>query len=309
MVLFGYTLFAGEFGKEILWLQTLRSWKIWTWQKSMLEGSMQKSLKRPKGVNDCIPNRSWNSKIVWKSTRSPRIHSKAETTCREWRPFREVRRSLNNLTKQKMTQKPAMIFGQSKEISFVVIMSNLEFNSVCRKKKHALVHWKIWTCDQDYAHKFGRVSRDPYKTHWRSSTLCRKVWWLDNGRSQGPPWGGWITLSLFKVLAHKWIQIYPFKNKGFTGNGKEFTKVLRVVAKNKYFNGQFIGICKILWSTCVKWKCGKASTERRVSFRNTGMDARIHRESCGWQSSWTQRLTREFFSWIIFRASEKCGFG
>ena len=27
-----------ECGKEILWLQTLRSWQIWTCQKSMLEG-------------------------------------------------------------------------------------------------------------------------------------------------------------------------------------------------------------------------------------------------------------------------------
>ena len=41
------------------------------------------------------------------------------------------------------------------------------------------------------------------------------------------------------------------------------------------------------------------------------MVARIQRESCGWQSSWTQRLTRQFFSWIIIGAyaCEKCGFG
>ena len=30
------------------------------------------------------------------------------------------------------------------------------------------------------------------KTHWRSSTSCRKVWWLDSGRSQSPQWGMWI---------------------------------------------------------------------------------------------------------------------
>ena len=41
------------------------------------------------------------------------------------------------------------------------------------------------------------------------------------------------------------------------------------------------------------------------------MVARIQRESCGWKSSWTQRLTRHFFSWTIFTtyACEKCGFG
>ena len=30
------------------------------------------------------------------------------------------------------------------------------------------------------------------KTHWRSSTSSRKVWWLDNGWSQSPRWGMWI---------------------------------------------------------------------------------------------------------------------
>ena len=43
-------------------------------------------------------------------------------------------------------------------------------------------------------------------------------------------------------------------------------------------------------------------------FRHTRVVARIHRESCGWKSSWTQRLTREFFSWYIFRIYEKWGF-
>ena len=30
------------------------------------------------------------------------------------------------------------------------------------------------------------------KTHWRSSTSCRKVWWLDNSRSQSSQWRMWI---------------------------------------------------------------------------------------------------------------------
>ena len=40
-----------------------------------------------------------------------------------------------------------------------------------------------------------------------------------------------------------------------------------------------------------------------------GIAARFQRKSRGWQSSSTQRLTREFFSWTIFRACEKCGLG
>ena len=57
-----------------------------------------------------------------------------------------------------------------------------------------------------------------------------------------------------------------------------------------------------------KWE-SRANTGWPVLFRYTGMVARIQRESCGWQSSWRQRLTTEFFSWIIFRTYEKCGFG
>ena len=38
----GYALIAGELGKEMFWLQTLRNWKGWTREKSLLEESMQK---------------------------------------------------------------------------------------------------------------------------------------------------------------------------------------------------------------------------------------------------------------------------
>ena len=39
----GYGLIAGDdFGKETFWSQTLRNWRTWTRQKSMLGGSVQK---------------------------------------------------------------------------------------------------------------------------------------------------------------------------------------------------------------------------------------------------------------------------
>ena len=41
-IFFRHAFFAGEFGEGIFWLQTLKSWEIWTRQKSMLEGSTQK---------------------------------------------------------------------------------------------------------------------------------------------------------------------------------------------------------------------------------------------------------------------------
>ena len=48
-----------------------------------------------------------------------------------------------------------------------------------------------------------------------------------------------------------------------------------------------------------------------VEFWNPSVSARIQRKSCGWKSSWTQRLTRQFTSWTIFRShtQEKWGFG
>ena len=57
-----------------------------------------------------------------------------------------------------------------------------------------------------------------------------------------------------------------------------------------------------LSSICVKWTCWTKRTMRPVVFRNNGMAARIHRNSRGGQSSWMQRLTRQFFSGTIFRA-------
>ena len=38
----GYALFAEEVGRVTYWLQTLRSWKRWTHQKSTLKDSMQR---------------------------------------------------------------------------------------------------------------------------------------------------------------------------------------------------------------------------------------------------------------------------
>ena len=53
--------------------------------------------------------------------------------------FKETRRGLNQ-QKHKVTLKPAMISGQSKATSFIVITSNLEFSSTCRKKNHSQHH-------------------------------------------------------------------------------------------------------------------------------------------------------------------------
>ena len=53
--------------------------------------------------------------------------------------FKANRESLNRQNQQ-MSLKPGAILGRSKLTSSVVIAMNLEFNSMCRKKKHSLFH-------------------------------------------------------------------------------------------------------------------------------------------------------------------------
>ena len=53
--------------------------------------------------------------------------------------FKAKRKGFNRQN-QKMTLKPGDISGRFKVTSSVVITMNLEFNSMCRRKKHSLVH-------------------------------------------------------------------------------------------------------------------------------------------------------------------------
>ena len=92
------------------------------------------------------------------------------------------------------------------------------------------------------------------QTHWRSPTSSRKVWWVDNGWTQGPQWGKWITEQSpvrrrGSRSCHSMDSILSVQNKDFIGDVKECTKILRTVAKknNSYLCGPFIGTWKILW--------------------------------------------------------------
>ena len=76
------------------------------------------------------------------------------------------------------------------------------------------------------------------KTHWRSSTSSRKVWWLDDGGSQCPQWGGWITKQSQVHCrgirsSHSMHSILSVQNKDFTWDGEEFVKIHGVVTQTK----------------------------------------------------------------------------
>ena len=161
----------GECGKEFFSSQTLRSLNIWTRQKSMLENSTQRNYLRRKMVNtSCSRSQMEQLNCLKEIMESENPHQ-----CRinPWVvktsavTFMEVRRNLNQKTKQTITWKPATIFGRSKGISFIAITSNSVFSCACRKKKHSQFHnsTEIHGREQDNAHKFGRVAEEPY-------------WWL-----------------------------------------------------------------------------------------------------------------------------------
>ena len=146
-------------GQEIFWLQTLRSWENWTRQKIHARRlAAQEVLTKKRGEKFIFPIADGTSKLfgrimkfenqLWGSMNLQGVKIPAKN-------FKETRMSLNQ-QKQKMTPKLAVTFGQWKEISIIVVTSNLEFNSTCGRKKHSQSHWNtltwpelrthIWTC-------------------------------------------------------------------------------------------------------------------------------------------------------------------
>ena len=74
------------------------------------------------------------------------------------------------------------------------------------------------------------------KTHWRSSTSSRKVWWLDDGRSQSSSWGVWIKRQSpvrcrGSRSCHSMDWILSVQNKDFPWDGKKFVKILGAVTQ------------------------------------------------------------------------------
>ena len=69
------------------------------------------------------------------------------------------------------------------------------------------------------------------KTQWRSRTSSRKIWWLDNSRSQGSWWQLWISkqsqiCSRGAGPSHPTDPVVSVQDKNFSGNRKELAKVL-----------------------------------------------------------------------------------
>ena len=70
--------------RRYFWSQTLKSWKIWTREKSMLEDSMQKGMMTPENSEKFIfPFTDGSAKLSGRDYGSPKTHSKLGTTYKE----------------------------------------------------------------------------------------------------------------------------------------------------------------------------------------------------------------------------------
>ena len=102
----------GECGRETSWSQTLRMWKFWTRQISMLE--------------DCTRRRSYFRTQVEHSKLSGREQALPRSTSiqrRRVRLFKESRTALSHETKERMTLEPGFLVDRRE---LIVITSNLK---------------------------------------------------------------------------------------------------------------------------------------------------------------------------------------
>ena len=103
-----------------------------------------------------------------------------------------------------MTRKHEKISGLFKEISFIVIILNREFNKTCRKKNHILFYWIFW---------FQQVNPDRFGDCTR-----KKNWWL---------LGCWREQKYVRFMDgfHKIYVIEWNSSRGYKKSGRGLTRI------------------------------------------------------------------------------------
>ena len=159
----------------------------------------------------------------------------------------------------------------------------------------------------------------------RAPTSSRKVWWLDNGGSQSPQWGVWITKPSpvrcrWSRSCHSMDSILPVQNKDFTRDGKEFTKVPWAVAKaESYYSDNSLAFIKSgAELNCERWNfCSIATITTGWKMGGWFCGMLLPSAKCnGWVSSdfssiktssvWQESITW-YLSWVWIDRGEKFG--
>ena len=118
-----------EFGRVTYWLQTLRSWKRWTHQKSTQKDSMQKRWYFPKENGNFFQSQMDESNFL--------------EEIRNWR-IRRVSSTTSRLTSG-CRWSDKWFFGPCQETSYTAITLNQESNFTRLEKIHSLFHWNRLT--------------------------------------------------------------------------------------------------------------------------------------------------------------------
>ena len=93
-----------------------------------------------------FPETKWFSYIIRKKLRIPRIHSETGIHRKEREAQRRISWRQGRVStgrNKRWRRNTSGFFGLFKEISFIVILLNREFNCTCREKNHTLFHWVI----------------------------------------------------------------------------------------------------------------------------------------------------------------------
>ena len=139
------------------------------------------------------------------------------------------------------------------------------------------------------------------EAHWWCSTSGRKLWRLDDSRSRSSQWRMLISKqtpirSRGTRYSHSMDTIIPVQNTNFSGDEKEFTKVLGFDDEikshlHRQFFGEFGKSCErfsgnhctsTLYLIWYKWYCWKSSTQiKRRNF--CGAVANFEMSKTSWQ--------------------------
>ena len=137
-----------ESGKEICLvadiedLENLDAWEIHARRLNAKEVITQRGMKIV-----YFPIEDGSAKF-WKRLWSPRIHSKARTTCKEWRSQRRTSRKPTEVSTDRNKRwrwSPQWLLVNGRDFVHRHHVEPRVLNSTCRQKKHHQSHWNILT--------------------------------------------------------------------------------------------------------------------------------------------------------------------
>ena len=138
-----------EFGRVTYWLQTLRSWRRWTHQKSTRKDSMRKKWYFPKKKNLLFQSKMDESKHPEeiRNWEHPPWYGRDQFKEKIILTFLENQKGLlhNLMTHFRMPVTRWTIFSPCREASYTAITLNPESNFTRREKNHSLFHWSTLT--------------------------------------------------------------------------------------------------------------------------------------------------------------------